>query len=91
MKLSAVMASHGWTPFEATETSKYKQLKVYQKDSLLMGVQKIGNVFRVDIQECLEMAGQLMPIQKVLDGQIVEKDQLETALKDLLPQLSPQF
>ena len=86
MKLTDVMTSNGWISYPTDD--KYKKLKVYQKDSFLLGVQKIGNVFRVDIQQCIPFGAELMPIQKVLDNQIVPRDSLESTLNQLLPQLA---
>ena len=85
MKLTDVMSTHGWSPF-VTEKD-YGQLKVYQKDNLLLGVQKIGNVFRIDIQQCIDFGGAVMPFQKILDNQIVPRESLEPALNEILPQL----
>ena len=86
MKLSDVMKSHGWTPYQTEKD--YDKLKVYQKNDLLLGVQKIGNVFRVDIQQCMNLGGMMLPAQKVLDNQIVPLNSLELTLNNLLPQLS---
>ena len=85
MKLTDVMKTHGWSPYQTEKD--YDKLKVYQKDNLLIGVQKIGNVFRLDIQQCLNLNGMMIPHQKVLDKQIVPKDSLEPALNEILPQL----
>lgn len=86
MKLTDVMANHGWTPYPTMKD--YGQLKVYQKDNLLFGVQKIGDVFRIDIQQILDLGGMMVPMNKVLDNQIVPKTSLEPALLEILPQLS---
>ena len=86
MKLSKVMKSHGWTLYPTDKD--YNKLKIYQKDDMFLGVQKIGNVFRVDIQQCMNLGGMMLPSQKVLNNQIVPLDSLENALNDLLPQLT---
>ena len=82
------MQTHGWIPFKTEKD--YDKLKVYQKDDLLFGVQKIGNVFRIDIQQCLKFGDMLLPANKVLDKQIVPLEALEPTLNSLLPQLIQQ-
>ena len=86
MKLSDIMASHGWV--QCKMEKDYNKLKVYQKDNLLLGVQKIGNVFRVDIQQVLNFGEFMIPGDKMLDKQIVPRESLEPTLNDLLPQLT---
>ena len=85
MKLTDVMMNHGWV--QCNVDNKYNKLKVYQKDNLLFGVQKIGNVFRLDIQQVMNLGGMMLPGQKMLDNQIVPLESLEPTLNDLLPQL----
>lgn len=82
MKLTDVVGKQGWVPYPVG--LGYKNLKVYEKGGHLLGVQKIGNVFRVDIQQCMDFGGMLLPGTKLLDNQIVPKEQLETALTTLL-------
>ena len=86
MKLSDVMTNHGWVSCNVNEG--YGNLKVYQKDNLLFGVQKIGNVFRLDIQQMINLGDMMLPGNKMLDNQIVPRDLLEPTLNDLLPQLA---
>ena len=86
MKLSDVMTNHGWVSCDVDEG--YKNLKVYQKDNLLFGVQKIGNVFRLDIQQVINLGDIMFPGDKMLDNQIVPREMLEPTLNDLLPQLT---
>ena len=85
MKLTDLMKSHGWEMYPMQKS--YGQLKVYKKGSLLFGVQKIGNVFRMDIQQVMDLGGMCIPMDKVLDKHVVPLDQLEPTLNDLLPQL----
>jgi len=85
MKLSKVMAKHGWSNYELDKPAD--KLKVYQKDDLLMGVQKIGNVFRVDVHQCFDLGGMLLPAERILNNEIVPREQLEPTLDQLLPQL----
>jgi len=86
MKLSDIMESHGWVQYKIEKD--YNKLKVYQKDNLLFGVQKIGNVFRLDIQQVINLGEFVIPGNKVLDKQIVPRETLEPTLNDLLPQLT---
>ena len=85
MKLTDVMKSHGWNLYPTDKD--YNKLKIYQKNDMFLGVQKIGNVFRVDIQQCMNLGGMMLPSQKVLDNQIVPLESLEHTLNELLPQL----
>ena len=89
MKLTDIMKSNGWEPYQTEKD--YNKLKVYQKDNLFFGVQKVGNVFRLDIQQCMDLGGLVIPGEKVLDNQIVPRDGLEDALKQILPQLEQQL
>ena len=86
MKLTDIMTSHGWV--QCKVANKYQHLKVYQKDNLLFGVQKIGNVFRLDIQQMINIGDIMFPGDKMLDKEIVPLASLEPALNDLLPQLA---
>ena len=86
MKLSDIMDTHGWV--QCNVDARYPHLKVYQKDNLLFGVQKMGNVFRLDIQQLLNLGGAMFPGSKMLDKEIVPIDSLEPALNQLLPQLA---
>ena len=86
MKLSDVMTNHGWVSCDVDEG--YQNLKVYQKDNLLFGIQKIGNVFRLDLQQVINFGDVMFPGDKMLDNQIVPRDMLEPTLNDLLPQLT---
>ena len=86
MKLTDLMKSHGWEAYPMPKS--YDQLKVYKKGSLLFGVQKIDNVFRMDIQQVMDMGGMCIPMDKVLDRHVVPLDQLEPTLNSLLPQLT---
>jgi len=88
MKLSDIMKSNGWQPYKLEKD--YNKLKVYHKNNLFFGVQKIGNVFRLDIQQCLDLGGLMLPGDKVLDKQIVPRANLEEALNQILPQLEQQ-
>lgn len=85
MKLTDVMASHGWEPYELDKPAD--KLKVYQKDDMLLGVQKIGNVFRLDIHHCFNLMGMMLPSERLINNEIVPKDQLEITLNNLLPQV----
>lgn len=86
MKLTDVMTSHGWETYELDKPSD--KLKVYQKGDMLLGVQKIGNVFRLDVQHCFDLMGMLLPSERIVNNEIIPKDQLEATLNNLLPQLS---
>ena len=86
MKLSDIMSTHGWV--ECKVGGKYPHLKVYQKDNLLFGVQKFGEVFRLDIQMLLNLGGAMFPGDKMLHKEIVPFNSLEPALHQLLPQLA---
>ena len=88
MKLTDIMKSNGWQPYKTEKD--YEKLKVYHKNNLFFGIQKIGNVFRLDIQQCLDLGGFVIPGDKVLDNQIVPRDNLEDALNQILPQLDGQ-
>ena len=86
MKLSKIMTNYGWSSYKLNKPSN--KLKVYQKDDLLLGVQKIGNVFRVDVQQCYNLMGQLLPANRLVNNEIIPRDELEPTLNKLLPQLS---
>lgn len=86
MKLTDLVKTHGWDPYPVGPG--YKNLKVYSKPGYLLGVQKIGNVYRVDAQQTMELGGTLLPISKALDNQIIAKEQLEPAIKALLLELA---
>ena len=86
VKLSDIMTAHGWVQCNVDE--KFPHLKVYQKDNLLFGVQKFGDVFRLDIQMLLNLGGMMLPGDKMLHKEIVPINSLEPALHQLLPQLA---
>ena len=89
MKLTDVMKSHGWEPYETDKD--YNKLKVYQKDDLFFGVQKIGNVFRLDIQQCINLGGMMFPSQKVVDSEMIPREALEDTINQILTQLNQQY
>jgi hypothetical protein len=88
MKLSDIMSKYGWSSYELDKPAN--KLKVYQKDDLLLGVQKIGNVFRLDIQQCLNFGGQLMPMNRLVNNEIIPRDELEPVLDKLLVDINEQ-
>jgi len=85
VKLSDIMKNHGWSNYELGKPSN--KLKVYQKEGFFLGVQKIGNLFRLDIQQVFDLGGFILPGDKVVDNTIIPRDQLEATLNEILPQL----
>lgn len=84
MKLTSILNKHGWSSYKLEKPAN--KLKVYQKDDLLLGVQKIGNVFRLDIHQCFNLGGSLLPASRIVDGEIIPRDEMEATLNKLLPQ-----
>lgn len=85
MKLTNIMKNHGWSSYELDKPSN--KLKVYQKNDYLVGVQKIGNVFRLDVHHCLNLGGMILPSQRIINNEIIRRDALESTLDHILPQL----
>ena len=86
MKLSDRLAKHGFKNVPSPDPERDNpKLKVYTNGQMYVGFQKIGNVFRVDVQP-LFMG--IIPGEKALDNQIVPKDQLATFVDSLMPQLT---
>ena len=69
MKLSDVVAQHGYQPSELGEIEKARLYERRNADGALelLCVQKIGNVFRVDCQALAEFPGLgMLPLGKEL-------------------------
>ena len=95
MKLSNVVAGHGFRPSELASIDNAKLYERHNDDGVmeLLCVQKIGNVMRVDRQPLLAFMGGtedvlgapiLLPVGTGISNQIVPKENLEDYLNSTL-------
>ena len=85
MRLSDVVAKHGFSP---SDLGKIKDAKLYQRQNNdgmleLLCVQRIGNVMRVDRIALASMMGALLPVSEPLN-QILPKEEVEDYLNKTL-------
>ena len=93
MKLSDVVAEHGFRP---SELGSIENAKLYERHNIdgvmeLLCVQKMGQVMRVDRQPLLAISTEdvqktpmLLPIGTGINNQIVPRDNLEDYLNTTL-------
>ncbi len=90
MKLSNVVAEHGFAPSQLGEIENAKLYVRHNDDGVmeLLCVQKVGNVMRVDRQPLLafstEEAPMFLPVGTGVSNQIVPRDNLEDYLHTTL-------
>ena len=93
MKLSDVVASHGFTPSTLGIIDNAKLYERQNADGVieLLCVQKIDSAMRVDRQPLMAIATpdtmhepMLLPVGKALYNQIIPKDRLESYLNSTL-------
>ena len=93
MKLSDVVAEHGFRPCELGSIENAKLYERHNNDGVmeLLCVQKIGQVMRVDRQPLLAISTEdvqttpmLLPIGTGINNQIVPRDSLEDYLNTTL-------
>ena len=85
MKLSKVVAKHGFSP---SDLGKVKNAKLYQRQNAdgvleLLCVQKIGNVMRIDRIALASMMGTLLPVSEPVN-QLIHKENTEDYLNTTL-------
>ena len=85
MKLSKVVAKHGFSP---SNLGKVKNAKLYQRQNAdgvleLLCVQKIGNVMRIDRIALASMMGMLLPMSEPVN-ELVPKENTEDYLNTTL-------
>ena len=84
MKLSHVVAQHGYQPSELGEIEKARLYERRNADGALelLCVQKICNVFRIDRQALAEIPGLgVLPLGEGVANQIIPRDQLQGYLE----------
>lgn len=85
MKLSKVVAKHG---FKTSQLGEINKAKLYERTSPnsgateLLCVQKIGNVFKVDTIELLNFGSMVLPMGG-RSSEIIPRDDLEGYLNSL--------
>ena len=93
MKLSDVVAKHGFRPCELGSIENAKLYERHNNDGVmeLLCVQKMGQVMRVDRQPLLAISTEdvqktpmLLPIGTGINNQIVPRDSLEDYLNTTL-------
>ena len=93
MKLSDVVAEHGFCPCELGSIENAKLYERHNNDGVmeLLCVQKMGQVMRVDRQPLLAISTEdvqktpmLLPIGTGINNQIVPRDSLEDYLNTTL-------
>ena len=93
MKLSDVVAEHGFRPSELGSIENAKLYERHNNDGVmeLLCVQKMGQVMRVDRQPLLAISTEdvqktpmLLPISTGINNQIVPRDSLEDYLNTTL-------
>ena len=93
MKLSDVVAEHGFRPSELGSIENAKLYERHNNDGVmeLLCVQKMGQVMRVDRQPLLAISTEdvqkkpmLLPIGTGINNQIVPRDSLENYLNTTL-------
>ena len=87
MKLSDVVAQHGYQPSELGEIEKARLYERRNADGALelLCVQKIGNVFRVDRQALAELPGLgLLPLGQGVANELIPRAELEGYLEATL-------
>ena len=88
MKLSDVVAQHGYQPSELGEIEKARLYERRNADGALelLCVQKIGNVFRVDRQALAELPGLgMLPLGQGVANELIPRAELEGYLQATLP------
>ncbi len=85
MKLSKVMKKYG---FKRVADVDIHNTLLYTNGDLYFGVQKIGNVFRVDAQQV--MMGVLPVTPKLIDNHIIPNNQLASFVHSTLKQITGQ-
>ena len=86
MKLTNLMKSYGFDLVESPDPARNNpKLKVYTDSNVYIGFQKIGNVFRIDVQQ-VYMG--IFPMGKSVDNLIVPKEELERVATEIMEQLS---
>ena len=87
MKLSDVVAQHGYQPSELGEIEKARLYERRNDDGALelLCVQKIGNVFRVDRQALAELPGLgMLPLGQGVANELIPRAELESYLEATL-------
>ena len=87
MKLSDVVAQHGYQPSELGEIEKARLYERRNADGALelLCVQKIGNVFRVDRQALAELPGLgMLPLGQGVANELIPRAELEGYLQATL-------
>ena len=87
MKLSDVVAQHGYQPSELGEIEKARLYERRNADGALelLCVQKIGNVFRVDRQALAELPGLgMLPLGQGVANELIPRAELEGYLEATL-------
>ena len=87
MKLSDVVAQHGYQPSELGEIEKARLYERRNADGALelLCVQKIGNVFRVDRQALAELPGLgMLPLGQGVANELIPRAELESYLEATL-------
>ena len=90
MKLTEVVAQHGFSPSDLGEIQNAKLYQRQNPDGVLelLCVQKIGNVMRVDRQPLMAIPlgdqPMLVPIGEGLNNMIIPKEQVESFLNSTL-------
>ncbi len=89
MKLTDVVAQHGFFPSDLGEIHNAKLYQRQNSDGALelLCIQKIGNVMKVNHIAVLQMMGMILPMNEPLN-QIVPKEQVEGFLNTILTQPS---
>ena len=88
MKLSDVVAQHGYQLSELGEIEKARLYERRNADGVLelLCVQKIGNVFRVDRQALAELPGLgMLPLGQGVANELIPRAELEGYLQATLP------
>jgi hypothetical protein len=87
VKLTSVVAQHGFTP---SDLGEIHNAKLYQRENSdgaleLLCVQKIGNVMKVNHIALMNLMGMMIPMNEPLD-QIIPKEKVEEFLNAVLTQ-----
>ncbi len=87
MKLTEVVAQHGFIPSKLAEINNAKLYSRQNIDGVteLLCVQKIGNVMRVDRMPLVELSpGILLPIGDGISNQVLPREDIEHYLNTTL-------
>ena len=89
MRLTDIMVKNGFQPvskvFPESKERDNPKLKIFTDNDIFIGVQKIGNVWRIDAQQ-ISMG--IIPHPKMIDNFIIQKDELESTIMDILNQIN---